>query len=246
VVAHRLPLGGADGIGRLADVGGDGADRLARADDDHRQDQQAEGQASGQNALAEVELVHEQTERQQAVDDGRHARQVGDVDLDQVGDPIARRVLLEVDAGRDPERHAGQGRDQHHQDGADPGRKDAGLGRMPRRERGEELPGEAPRAVDQQVDEQRNQRDHADHHRQQADEGEDLVAALVLADECADRFDLGVGHVGHQYTSRKRLRSRWPSTLNSSVMSNSTRPTAKMLWYSRLPCGRSPRLTCTM
>ena len=60
--------------------------------------------ASGrrQDALARAERVDEQAEREQAVDDRGHAREVGDVDLDDVGDPVLRRVLLEVDARRRP------------------------------------------------------------------------------------------------------------------------------------------------
>jgi hypothetical protein len=65
--------------------------------------------------LAEAELVDEQAERQQAVDDRRHAGQVADVDLDDVGHPVARRVFLEVDAGGHAERHGDSGGDDHHQ-----------------------------------------------------------------------------------------------------------------------------------
>jgi hypothetical protein len=52
------------------------------AGDHDRQDQQRQRQAGGQDALPEPEGVDEQPQRQQAVDDGGHTGQVGDVDLD--------------------------------------------------------------------------------------------------------------------------------------------------------------------
>ena len=38
--------------------------------------------------------TYEEAERQQAIDDRRHRRQVGDVDLDDVGEPVAPLRLL--------------------------------------------------------------------------------------------------------------------------------------------------------
>ena len=94
---HDLPLGRAAGVGALANRLRDRAQRLARRDDHDRQDQQRQRQARRQDALPEAEAVDEQAERQQAVDDRRHAGEVGDVDLDEVGEPVLARVLLEVD-----------------------------------------------------------------------------------------------------------------------------------------------------
>ena len=52
---------------------------------------------------------------------------------------------------------------------------------------------------------------------------------------------------GHQlYSSRKRARSQLLSRLSANVIRKSSMPTAKMVRYSSVPCGVSPRLTCTM
>ena len=58
--------------------------RLARGDDDDRQDQQSQRHAGDQDGLAKLQGLHEQAECEQAVDDRRHAGEIGDVDLDDV------------------------------------------------------------------------------------------------------------------------------------------------------------------
>ena len=46
----------------------------------------------------------DEAEREQAVDDRGHAGKVGNVDLDDAGEPVLRRVLLEVDRRGDAHR----------------------------------------------------------------------------------------------------------------------------------------------
>ena len=65
VVAHRLPLRRADRVRAFADRLRDRTDRLARRDDHHRQDEQRERQAGGEDALAEAELVDEEAQGEQ-------------------------------------------------------------------------------------------------------------------------------------------------------------------------------------
>jgi len=50
----------------------------------------------------------------------------------------------------------------------------------------------------------------------------------------------------HWYCSRTRASTHWLARLSASVMRNRVVPTAKMVLYSRVPKGVSPRLTCTM
>jgi len=104
-------------------------DRLQR----HQQDERTHTDST------EAQRVHEHTECEQPVDDRGYAGQVGDVDLDDVRDPVLRRVLLEVHTGRDPERDGRQRRNDHHEHGPDPRREDAGLGWLAGRKVGEEL-----------------------------------------------------------------------------------------------------------
>ncbi len=120
------PARGAQAIRGFANRLRHGADRLTRRDDHDGQDQQRQRQTRGGNALPQPELIHEQAQRQQAVDDGRHARQVGDVDFNDRREPVLRRVLFEIDRRGDADRHRAERRHQHDQRRADPGAENAG------------------------------------------------------------------------------------------------------------------------
>ena len=56
--------------------------------------------------------LEEDREAEQAEDDRGHRGEVVDVDLDQVGEPVLRRELLEVDRGGDADREADQEADE--------------------------------------------------------------------------------------------------------------------------------------
>ncbi len=200
VVAHRLPCGCAAGIGSFVDGLRDGADGFARGDDDHRQDQQRQRQPGREDALAETEVIDEEAECQQAIDDGRDAGQIADVDLYDVGHPVLRRVLLQVDACGNAKGHGRERGYQHHEDGTDPGREDAGILRAARRKRGEELAGEARYALDRHIDEQYREGQHTHHQRQDADNGEEQVPALGARDDGANGGKVG----GLQHLSTPR------------------------------------------
>jgi hypothetical protein len=157
-------------------------------------DQQRQRQAGRQDALAEAELVDEQAQRQQTVDDRRHAGQVGDVDLDQVGEPVLPRILLEVHGRTDADRHRREDGHQHHERTADPGREDAGLPRTPRREAGQEIPGQPGRAVDDQIEQGGDQHQDRERGAQNADGGEDVLIAHAGGDARAHGKQFLVAH----------------------------------------------------
>ena len=98
-------------------------------DHDHRQDQQAQRQARRpegrpERQRLEAERPHEQRQAEDAVDDRRHAGQVGDVGLDDPPDPARRGVLLEEDRRADADRDRRRPR---------PGRAARGCRRSPTR-----------------------------------------------------------------------------------------------------------------
>ena len=96
---------------------------------------------------------------------------------------------------------------------------------------GEEIPAEACRAVAHQVEEQhrqRQQRGEQDQHAQQHEQPVDAACAAAPARMQVRADDVGRGD--HQYTSRKRRVSTKPAILNTSVVSISTRPAAKIDW----------------
>ena len=102
MVADHLPARRAQRQGRLAERLRHGPQRLLGRDHDDRQDQQAERQDAGQQRRAQrqgldPERPHEQRQAQDAVDDRRHAGQVGDVGLDDAPQPARRGVFLEED-----------------------------------------------------------------------------------------------------------------------------------------------------
>ena len=127
MVAAGLPAGCPDRHRAFTNHRRNGTNRFASRDDDDRQNQQAQRQAGRENALTETELVHKDTERQQAIHNRRHRSQIGDIDFNDLGHPVAFGVLLKINPGRDAERHGSQRRNQHDEQRADPGRENAGL-----------------------------------------------------------------------------------------------------------------------
>ncbi|MNT85331.1 hypothetical protein D3C72_2254880 [compost metagenome] len=86
-----------------------------------------------------MQEVDEQGQTQQAVNNRRHGGEVVDVDLDDRGEAVARRVFFQPDGGADADRNGDQGRDQQHQGRTDHGAQQArqlGLGRVALGEQG--------------------------------------------------------------------------------------------------------------
>ena len=107
MVGHGLQLGGADAERRLADRRRHRAQGGAGGDHDRRQHQQRQRQAADQRRGArQVEGVEEHGEAQEAEHDRGHGGQIVDVDLDQVGEAVLGRELLEIEGGRDAGGHA--------------------------------------------------------------------------------------------------------------------------------------------
>ena len=93
--------------------------------------------------------------------DGTAAR-IGDVDLDDLGHPVALGVLFQIETGRDTQRYGRQRRDQHDQQGTDPGRQDACLPGTTRGEVGEEIEAQSFRAADDHVTDEQDDDGHTD------------------------------------------------------------------------------------
>ena len=91
-----------------------------------------------------AEEAEEDRKSQQAEDDRRHGRQIVDVDLDDLGQPVLGRELLEVDRSRDADgKRQGDGHEDHHQRAHD-GAEDARLLGLARVAVEEEVPGDLP------------------------------------------------------------------------------------------------------
>src|SRR5262245_22800422 len=111
---------------------------------------------------------------------------------------------------------------------------DAGLFRPPRSRVGEELPAQPCLAVDENVHQQCRQCRQRDHQRGQGGDLKHEIGAMVAL------------RGRHQtYLSRTRSRSHMLTPLSANVPTNSSRPTAKIVLYSSVPRGASPRLTWT-
>jgi Cu+-exporting ATPase len=102
-----------------------------------------------------------------------------------------------------------------------------------------------------------SQRQHAEGGGGQGDGGEDPALPVAVSDPGLELGGVGEGRVrraapaparraAHSYTSRNRRSTTRLMAFMTSVMRKRTRPTAKMVLYSMLPYGVSPRLTCTM
>ena len=78
----------------------------------------------------DAERPDEQGQAQDAVDDRRHARQVGDVGLDDPPQPAGRSILLEVDPRADPYRDSQHGHQAKQPEAADDADPEPGGGRI--------------------------------------------------------------------------------------------------------------------
>src|SRR5690606_5222978 len=269
VVPHGLPARRAEGVRTQPDRSGHGADRLLGGNDDHREDEQRERQRGGQHAAAQRHGAHEHREPQDAVDDGGHTREVRDVRPDQRGDAVARRVLHQPDRGGDAERERDHRREHDHPQRADQRRPDPCPGRGARRVGTDELPGQHTRAVPPQVHEQDGEEDEAEDGRGEARRGEqsaehpapdatELKTRSVRLDAHASappppRPATPVPNARpnarpppHSYPSLNRRTTTVLAMFMSSVTANRASPTAKMVRYSMVPNGASPRPTCAM
>ena len=113
VVEDRLMLRRADAERRLADRRRHRRQRRARDDDDRRQGHQCEHHAADQRRRArQAEPAEKDRKAEQTEHDRRHGSQIVDVDLDQVGEAVLRRELLEIDRGADTDRQADQQADE--------------------------------------------------------------------------------------------------------------------------------------
>ena len=204
MVADHLPGRCPAGVSPFADDLRNGPDRLTRGDDDNRQNQQSQGKARSQDALPEAEGINEQPQGQQAINDRRHPGEIGDVDFDDVGDPVLRRVFFQIDAGGDAQRHRRAGGDEHHQNRPHPGGENARVSSTTRREGGQEIHVDAAKAIDRHVGKQCDEGHQADHQGNDAENAEHHVPTLVRGDDGAHLLQLLFSHF--QYASRYFLR----------------------------------------
>ena len=123
-----------------------------------RQHQQRQRRGAGQHAAAHAQRADEQPEPEQAVDDRRDRRQVGDVDLDEAGQQAAAAVLLEVDRRGDADRHRQRAVTRMTKMlPASACQMPASLGDA-RREAGDEIPRQAAGAVAPDIGDERRER----------------------------------------------------------------------------------------
>src|SRR5215211_7776193 len=253
LLPDRLPLRGAEREGAVADGRGHGPDRLARDDDHDRQHEQRERYPAREQRAAERQrAAHGERQPEDPVDDRGHGGEVLDVDLDQPVPPLRPvGVLLEVDRGRDAERHDDRRADDHQPQGPPDRRLDAGgLREDPRREATDEVPRELLEAVAGDVIEQRRQRQHAERdgavHQRPEEARERSIGAARLRDHRAPPGAGGDLGAGHSYTCRYMRTSRIETEFSSSVSTNSVMPTTKIVSYSIEPVGMSPRDVAAM
>ncbi len=141
-----------------------------------------------------MEFVHQEPKRHQPVDDRRHTCQIGDIDFNQVGHPILRGVLLQIDGSPEAKRHRRERGEEHNKDRSDPCAQNAGLRGKPRRIGGEKLPGHASHAVEGQLTEQGQEHEKRGRHHAESRECEQAIMQLAMRDPslhgiCVNRLD---------------------------------------------------------
>ena len=108
---YGLPLCGPHTHGTFADGARDRAQGLRRRDDDDRQHQDRQGEATGDDGASPGDAtgeLHEDGETEDPVHDRRHSRQVAHVDANQARQPRTTGVFLEIHRTGDSER------ERHH------------------------------------------------------------------------------------------------------------------------------------
>ena len=146
------------------------------------------------DALAHHHDADEYFQSQDSIDDGRDAGQVGDVHLDDAGEPTAGGVFLEVDGGSYSQGEGQHSGKPHDVDAAQQGGLDAGLVRMAGGKAVEEVPVDPGYPVGNYVVQQGGQHSDADEDRSQAEGVEYLP--LDLPGTLAP-LKLGLGDYGH-------------------------------------------------
>ena len=157
----------------------DSAYGFAGSEDHDGQHQQGERHRAGQNDPAQRHELHEQRPAEQSVHDGRHAGEVGYVDLDEPGEPVAGRVFFEVDGGPNSDRHRKDGGQTDCPYSAHHRGLDSGLLGMPGRITGDEIPVQPGPSGGDYLREQHYQADDAHHDRAQEHEIEDRAYGLA-------------------------------------------------------------------
>ena len=99
-----------------------------------------------------------------------------------------------------------------------------------------------PVAVEDDVDEQRRQRRE---RQREHDDGHRLNEQVTRMPD-GPAPGRGGADGAHAYSSRYRRRSQLLMKFSANVIRKSSMPTAKIVRYSSVPAGVSPRLTWTM
>jgi len=158
---------------------GDGFQGLLGGADDGRQDEDAQGQGAGEDAGAELQEDHEETQPEEAEDDGGHPGQAVDAYADRPDDLPLLGVFCEIDGGHDPEGEShGDGPDGEIK-GSQDRRHDAPFGHGIRGGQGQEVPGDDPEAVDENVKEQAPQGGGENQGGEADDPEEDLLFQIT-------------------------------------------------------------------
>ena len=167
-MADRLPFGRAQRVGGLTDRRRDRAQRLARREDNDRQDQKRQDQSARQDASVQMHHPDEQSQTEDPVNDGRHAGQVGDIDLNEIRQSVSPRVFFQINARADPQRNGEDRRRDHDPDRPHPGGKNTGLFRFAGRIAREKIPADPMKPVHKYVDDQRGQDQQTEQGRRQS------------------------------------------------------------------------------
>jgi hypothetical protein len=230
MLSHDLPRRRAEADGGLAQRPRDRAQRLARRHDDHRQDQQRQRRRAGDQAAPQAHDPHEDLEAEQAVDDARHAGEVGDVDLDELRCTRSLAAeLLEVDGRAHPDGHRQRDGQEDQVQAAHDARQDAGLGRRAATEspsgspcvrRGQASITRSPSSQPSMSSGSEQAGQHSRRNRRSLRRRARVCGCMV------------------GQPSRRYLRaSRCAKTFITKVITNRAAPTAKMVRNSSVPVG---------
>ena len=161
---HRAQTAGAQTERTLAEAVRHGHQRFLCGAHDERQDHDRQRHAARDQRIAPVQLGDKEQHAEQAVHDGRNAGERFGRNADDIDQLVAALcVLIQINRGKQAERHRDDQREQGHFDGGDDGRHHGDIVRIigPLKQRGLEVRD----AVDQNIRDQEQQRGKGDHRR---------------------------------------------------------------------------------
>ncbi len=150
----------------MAELPGHTEQSLLRGPDDHREDEEGQGQRAGEDGDPKAKDFDEEGQAEQPEDHRGHPGEVVHRHADGPDERALPGILHQVDRGTDPQRKGEEKRPRSKTERSYQCGKDSALGHRPAGEGGEELPGDRSGPAGEDEGQDRPQSGQHSHHGQ--------------------------------------------------------------------------------